>query len=340
MSVAATIAPHHRRLWRVAQGLGVVSTVVLVVALFVWPGPALLILWNVLIPVLPATFLVAPSLWRSACPLATLNMATNRWGSNRSLPTAWMPRASWIGLGLLATLVPARRFLFNESGVVLGVVIIAVALLALGLGLVFTQKSGFCNAICPVLPVEKLYGQAPLVQMANPRCDSCTRCVPKGCMDLVPNKAFRQQVGSKQHPLAWLKTPYGVFAAAFPGFVLGYFMLDDVPLAMAGSVYATIALASFLSYLVTLSFAAVTRLASDRVILLLGAAAVGCYYWFAAPQAIAALGGATLLGEAVRLALFALIAWWLVHGWRTLRVRPTQQHAAVAIELPVLERTP
>ena len=61
-------------------------------------------------------------------------------------------------------LVPARRFLCNEHGIALAVVVISVAVAALAFGAVFDFKAGFCNAICPGLPVEKLYGAtAPFI---------------------------------------------------------------------------------------------------------------------------------------------------------------------------------
>ena len=47
----------------------------------------------------------------------------------------------------------------------------AAGLAAWMLGRRGERKAGFCNALCPILPVERLYGQAPLVAAGNPRCD-------------------------------------------------------------------------------------------------------------------------------------------------------------------------
>ena len=60
------------RLWRIAQALGVLGVAILLVGLVVRPAPSLTILWRVLIPLVPATLLVSPLLWRNVCPLATL----------------------------------------------------------------------------------------------------------------------------------------------------------------------------------------------------------------------------------------------------------------------------
>lgn len=48
------------RAWRTVQVVGVAATVVLIAGLIVQPGIALGVLWNILIPILPASFLVAP----------------------------------------------------------------------------------------------------------------------------------------------------------------------------------------------------------------------------------------------------------------------------------------
>ena len=172
--------------WRLAQGLGLLVTGALIVGLFSAPESALGLLWNVLIPILPATFLLSPLIWRALCPLATLNLLPNGLFAARTMPAALQKTLGTAGIALLLILVPARRFLFNEEGAILGIVILAVGALALGLGAIYPQKAGFCNTLCPVLPVEKLYGQHPLVAMKDTRCASCVRCVPKGCLDLAP----------------------------------------------------------------------------------------------------------------------------------------------------------
>ena len=113
------------------------------------------------------------------------------------------------------------------------------------------MKAGFCNSICPVLPVERLYGQAPLATLSNPRCPDCTLCTPRGCIDLSPSKSVAQTFGPVRRSQAWLFTSFGVFAGSFPGFVLGYFTWQDVPFAAAGTVYLAVGLVSAGSYAIT-----------------------------------------------------------------------------------------
>ena len=86
-------SPDTRVRWTIARGMAMAATLLLLVALWIRPGPALLALWYIIIPVLPATFFVTPALWRGLCPLASLN----EWG-NRVRPAPEIPPAT---LGLL-----------------------------------------------------------------------------------------------------------------------------------------------------------------------------------------------------------------------------------------------
>lgn len=313
----------NERLWRVAQGLGVVVTVALVAGLVVWPDVALPGLWNVVIPLLPATFLMTPILWRSVCPLATLNMASNGLLGRRSLPARYLPVVGALGIGLLIVLVPARRFLFNEEGTALAAFIVVVAVGAFLLGAVFDAKAGFCNAVCPVLPVEKLYGQHPLMDLGNPRCAQCTVCTPKGCVDLAPSKALVQTMRGAHRSHAWLTTAYGVFAAAFPGFIAGYFTTANGPLSAAPSIYLHVALWAGGSYLVTVLLVRVLNVRAALVLPVLAATAVGLYYWFVAPQTAATLGGGGIGAVVLRSAALVLVGVWL---WRAVhRARRTPE---------------
>ncbi len=59
--------------WGAVQTAGVLATVGLISGLIWKPEPALNMLWNVVIPLVPASLLISPMLWRNSCPLATLN---------------------------------------------------------------------------------------------------------------------------------------------------------------------------------------------------------------------------------------------------------------------------
>jgi hypothetical protein len=296
--------------------LGVALTLVLLGGLVIRPAASLHILWDMVIPVLPAVFLVNPMLWRNVCPLATLNSLSGVPIGRRILGGS-LARAGWIaGIVLLFVMVPARRFLFNTNGPVLGVTIVAVAGLALVSGLLFSRRAGFCNAFCPVLPVEKLYGQAPLVKVANPRCSDCSLCTPIGCLDLAAAKTVAQTMGPARRDDRWLTTPFGIFAAAFPGFIIAFFTVENGALATAGSVYATVALYSLVSFAVVAVAARMAGIGATTLMPVLGGTAFLLYYWLSAPTVAQAYGMPDRGPAAIRIAAAVLLSVWLSRAWR------------------------
>ena len=303
-------------LWRPIQGVGLVATLALLVGLFWQPDTSLTVLWNIVIPLVPASLLVSPMLWRNSCPLATLNMLSNGLAGRRTPAKPLAAGSATLGMVLFALLVPARHVVFNTDGPALAMTIITVAAGAVLLGAIFDAKAGFCNAMCPVLPVERLYGQSPLISVGNSRCPSCTLCT-KACLDLAPRKSIARVLGGAWHSSAWLRTPFGAFAAAFPGFVLGYFTTVDGPLASAGSVYLRVGGWAGLSYLLAAAAVLSFKIPAARVFPTLGALAAGLYYWFAAPKLAAAVGAGEAGGIVLQVAAFGLVAtWW----WRAMRL--------------------
>jgi hypothetical protein len=153
-------------------------------------------------------------------------------------------------------------------------------------------------------------------------------CTARGCIDLNPSKSVAQTLGSARRSNAWLVTGFGAFAAAFPGFVVGYYTAQDGPLASAGSVYLNVAVWALGSYLVAGLLVWLFRLSATRALILLAAVAAGLYYWFAADTittAFAIQGTATV---AIRVAALALVVFWL---WRALpRTNRANSHGAVA----------
>ena len=314
--VTGAATPGEDRIWRVIQWIGLAATLILLGGLVASPEVSLNLLWNVIIPLIPASLLISPMLWRNSCPLATLNQLTNRVG-RKSVPVARVAGfAASLGILLLAILVPARRFLFNTDGTILAVTIILVAIAALVMGAVFDMKAGFCNGFCPVLPVERLYGQRPLLRIRNARCPTCTHC-SSACIDLSADKAIPQLLGRTRHSAAWLGTPFGVFAGAFPGFVLAYFMAVDSSPESAGSIYFGALTLAGASYAVVVLAVRVFNLPSTRVFPTLAGLAAGLYYWFAAPNMAEAMGAGGAGSPILRtLAIALVVGWW----WNAQRV--------------------
>lgn len=302
-------------LWRAAQSLGVVLTLVLLGAFVLMPDVSLHLLWDMVIPLLPAVFLVNPMIWRNVCPLATLNELGSRRSAGRLLTPPVLTLMWAVGIGLLVLMVPARRFLFNANGVAMTVTVSAVAVLAVATGLVVSRRAGFCNSLCPVLPVEKLYGQAPLLDVGSARCVDCNRCVSLGCPDLAGRKSAVQSIAAwrGRH---WILSPFGLFASAFPGFIIGYFTTVDGPLSQALATYATVGQWVVGSIVASAILLGLVR--GARALLVLGGVSVGTYYWFAAPRLIDAYGGTAMAGQVVRALVLAGVAAWMWRGWRRL----------------------
>lgn len=316
--------------WNASKLLVFAATLAVIAGLFLRPDTTLDILWFILIPILPVTFLLNPGMWRGVCPLATANMI-GPGNASREVSGAWLNRTAAVGILLLVVLVPARRFLFNTDGPVLAVVVLAVTALAFGLGWFFKAKGGFCNSICPVLPVEKLYGQAPLFGVRNARCVPCNHCTAKGCHDLDPTSSVRHAVGNGGGERVWLKTPFGLFAAAFPGFIFGYFQLQDGVLSEAQAVYATVLGYALASLVVVVVLVLLLRVPTHRLMPFLGALSVGIYYWYAAPASFTAF--ALPGGDVARWVLLAFIAWWLFRALKqsTPFQTPSRPSAARAV---------
>ena len=303
-------------LWSVARWSAFLA-VPLLLALLVLDSPTgLKVLWYVAVPILPATFFISTKLWRGICPLATLNELGNRLGKQRTLSPRLAFGLAVAGLLLFHLMVPARRFVFNQNGVVLAVTVAAVGILALVLGAIFEVRSAFCNGLCPVLPVELLYGQAPLARMDRARCATCTGCTPRGCLDLAEAKSIPQLLGSTRRNARWLLTPYGAFFASLPGFIIGYNQLADGPLSAALTVYGTTLGWSAASYLALGLVVLGLRLDAGRALPVLAGAAGVSYYWYAGPATATQLSAPAWLAFGIQVAGIGLVAWWLVRALR------------------------
>jgi len=300
-------------LWTAARWVVLLITVGLIVAFWVYPDWSLAVLWYVLIPVLPAVFLVNVELWRNVCPLATLNMLAGKVAGSRLPPRSWFRIAGVVGMILLAVMVPARRFLFNVDATALGITVVAVCVLAIAGGLAFGMKAGFCNAVCPVLPVERLYGQRPLIGTPNARCIPCTVCT-KGCLDLVPERSAVMQVGDGSAGPRWVVTAYGTFALAFPGFVIAYYLLQDGVLANAASVYGSVAVWSMASWIVLAAIFTIMKTRPAQALIVCAGLAVGLYYWYAPPGIATQFGLPDAFTWAMRVVMLGLVGLWLARG--------------------------
>ena len=323
------VSDFSRNLARGFQLLVLISTVLVIAGLFVRPDETELVLWSIIIPVLPASFLISPALWRAVCPLATLNMLGNGAVSRRRIGKTDLFRAEVIGITLLIILVPARRFILNENGVVLGSLIAVIAVASLVLGLFYASKAGFCNSICPVLPVEKLYGQHPLLSIKNPRCVPCDACTLKGCYDLGPEKAvvFALRGNGTVRP-KWKTTAFGLFAAGFPGFIIGYFTVENTALALGPNIYAQILGYMLISGVLFHGAFFLMRSRIDLAVLFLGTLSVTLYNWYSGPAIATAFDLDPAVGTGIRVITLMLVSVWAIRALWTLISEANSPQAA------------
>jgi nitrite reductase (NADH) large subunit len=292
--------------------------------------------WQGAVALLPLILLVAPQLWRRICPFAVLNVAAAQWRRRGIVP--WLPRQAtlWVkryGVVLAAALfwsiVPMRLFLFNRGGQATATLILVLAIAALALGVAGPWKASWCCSICPVYPVEKFYGAAPVWSMPDARCIprgfmlNCYRCALH-CLDVpeTEDRYWKAMEKAGQKPAAERVRRF--FVGSFPGFVLAYWILARMkgvgPFRVL-LVYLTFLLSMAGSY--ACYRAAQSRFESRRVELVTIAVAFDVYY-VGASAGLAALvsqiagwsAGLALVHAGIVTLTFLIGVAWLHRAWR------------------------
>jgi nitrite reductase (NADH) large subunit len=272
--------------WHALRVLAVAAALALAAVLLWRPELGLALVWGLVIPLAPVVFLVAPGVWRNVCPLAALNQLPRVAGFTRGLVQTPRLReyAYVIGMAALLVLVATRKPLFNESGVATAALILGLMGLAFVGGVVFRGKSGWCSSVCPLLPVQRLYGQTPFLTVANTHCRPCVGCT-KNCYDFNPKVAYlADQYDGDRHYVAHRR----FFAAIFPGFVLGYFLVPDPPEITLGQMSLQLALYAGASLAVFTLLDTFVKTSLVRLPALFGVAAFNIFYWYSAPAIAAA----------------------------------------------------
>ena len=306
-----------RAVWDGLRAASIVAALVLCVSLFFVPRVGLFFFWALLIPLLPLLFLLAPGFWRNVCPLASVHQLPRRFGFTRGLTLpAWLQRHGYLfAVALFLGIVPARKVLFNESGVALALLLLGVLAVGLAAGTVFKGKSGWCSTFCPLLPVQRIYGQTPFTVVRNSHCEPCVGCTTN-CYDFNPRVAQLADVHGDDE----LRADYrGLFAGAFPALVLAFYTLpaSDGAAGIA-AMYGEFGLALLIG--IGAFFVAQTLLPVPPATLtvLFGAAALNAYYWFNVPELAERIAGSSPWwwewpGRAVVLALTLI---WIARSYR------------------------
>ena len=187
-----------------------------------------------------------------------------------------------IAFALFGTFVLLRRFGLDDSGPLSALLLLGAMTGAFAGGMVLKGKSGWCSTICPLLPVQRIYGQTPLALIANAHCQPCVGCV-KNCYDFNPRAAYLADLHDDDSYWSGYRR---FFVGAFPGLVLGFFAIPDGPWhEVLGGIALCVAV-SIASFAVLSTF---VKTSPHTLTSLYGAVAFGIFYWYAStilPEAL------------------------------------------------------
>lgn len=177
------------------------------------------LVWTVAIAALPLGWLtIGYHAWRRICPLAVaaqLGRLVGRPGTRKL--GDWMGRYYLlVQLGLMIVALALRLVATNGSAVWLAGFLGAVVLAAMLTSFVYAGKT-WCNFLCPVGMVEKIYteparGAAPSAMTS--RCTPCVAC-KKHCPDIDLEQAYWKEARDRPRRIAYL---------AWPGVVIGFYV--------------------------------------------------------------------------------------------------------------------
>jgi NADPH-dependent 2,4-dienoyl-CoA reductase/sulfur reductase-like enzyme/ferredoxin len=312
------------RIWARLRYAAIAIALIYVGLLLFAPEAGLVLLWQLTVPALPLVFLLAPGLWRNLCPLAAANQTPRRLGLSRALtPPAWFKEYGFvIGVVAFFALASSRKWLFNESGLASGALLLGALVLATLGGYLFKGKSGWCSSICPLYPVQRLYNQTAFVTVANAHCDPCVGCTTN-CYDFNPGVAYLADLYADDRHYVSYRT---FFAAAMPGFAVAYFTVPapTSPLEIAGMYgqFVLFVLVSVGSFHLLNSF---LKVSLNKITALYAAAAFNLFYVFGLPgwlDAVAKLAGQTAPVWLAWVGSGSILAVTIAWVWRTYRKEP------------------
>ena len=327
--------------WHAIRIASVLAYLALCVALFIRPAGGLFAFFKVIVPLLPILFFTAPGLWRNICPLAASNQAPRVLGFTRALtPPDWLRRYGVvISIVLFFGITSARIALFNTSGPATGVLLSLVILNAFVAGIAFKGKSGWCSSICPLLPLQRVYGQTPFANVPNSHCQPCVGCT-KNCYDFRPSVAY--QADLHEPDPAWT-SPRKLFVAALPGFVLGFFTLVHRTDIALPQVYLRLALYFLGSVGLFYALQALLGISTTVTVAIWASVAINIFYWFSAitlSDSFTTITGVQVLWLRwpIRAIVLVLSLFWIARTY--VKGRQYEEEAASRSALPVIQISP
>jgi CRP-like cAMP-binding protein len=244
------------------------------------------VVWTIVIASLPVFIvLVGYHRWRRICPLAffaQLPARLQRPGSRKAGP--WLEaNYYYVAFAVFFVSLWLRLIATNGDGQALTAFFVLLSLTALMFGVIYTGKT-WCNYICPVSFIEKIYTEPHgLRETRNSQCVKCTAC-KKSCPDINEENGYWKDIDSRPKRFvyyafpglvfgfyfyfyvqsgtwhyyfsgAWTRQPGMIYTAFFPGYdrlTAGIFFAPAVPRALAAAV--TLALCGLAGFFIFSQF--------------------------------------------------------------------------------------
>lgn len=296
--------------WRIAQLLVGIIGLGIFVSLLFFPKIGIHAFWNVLIPVAPALFVVSAGLWRNICPLASTSLLSRHFGlaRNKKLKVGQQGKLQLVSVILILLIVPLRHTVLDTNGPATALVIGILALIAIIVGYRYDWKSAWCSGLCPIHPVEKLYGRKSLFELPNAHCKSCVSCV-----SICPDSSPSSRPISKKKKISYRKIAENLMIGGFAGYIWGWFHIQDYSNGEGWnhliSTYAYPFLFMSVSLILFLSMKKMFDKKHHQILInLFAATAVSIYYWYRVP---ALIGFGIIQGDGVLIDLSQSLPIWL-----------------------------
>ena len=184
---------------------------------YIFPDYAGGVVWTILVASLPIFIvLVGYHRWRRLCPLAffaQLPAHLKRPGTRKVGP--WLEaNYYYVACGVFFVSLWLRLIATNGDGQAITAFFVVLSLTALLFGMLYTGKT-WCNYICPVSFIEKIYTEPHgLRETPNSQCEKCTAC-KKSCPDINEENGYWKDIDSGPKRLVYY---------AFPGLVFGFYL--------------------------------------------------------------------------------------------------------------------
>ncbi len=177
------------------------------------------LLWTVAIAALPFFWMTfGYHLWRRLCPLAVMGQLGRLFGRPGTRKMGdWMSKNYvLVQLGFMLVALTLRLVATNGSDVWLAGFLGVVILAAIVTSFVFGGKT-WCNFLCPVGLVEKIYTEPARGSAANEQTSQCAPCVAckKHCPDIDLEQGYWKEMPERGRRLVYF---------AWPGVVVAFYV--------------------------------------------------------------------------------------------------------------------